>query len=87
MYGMPGAIRSDNGQASAAAQAPLGLSRLSIWWLSLGIRLHRSRPRHPQDNGTHERMHRDIRFEIEAYSKGNHRDHQAVFDVWMNATQ
>jgi putative transposase len=82
MYGMPKAIRSDNGQPFAAVQAPLGLSRLSIWWLSLGIRLHRSRPGHPQDNGAHERMHRDICFEIEAYAKGNHRDHQAVFDMW-----
>jgi putative transposase len=82
MYGLPQAIRSDNGPPFACVQAPLGLSRLSIWWLNLGIRLHRSRPGHPQDNGAHERMHRDICFEIEAYAKGNHRDHQAVFDLW-----
>jgi putative transposase len=41
----------------------LGLSRLSAWWLALGINLERSRPGCPQDNGAHERMHRDIRRE------------------------
>jgi len=81
-YGMPKAIRSDNGQPFAAHQAPLGLSRLSAWWMSLGIQLHRSRPGKPQDNGAHERMHRDIALEIEAFARGNHRDHQIVFDLW-----
>jgi hypothetical protein len=83
-YGLPKAIRSDNGHPFAAMQSPLGLSRLSAWWLSLGIRLHRSRPGRPQDNGAHERMHRDISREIEARAKGNHRNHQAVFDLWRN---
>lgn len=81
-YGIPKAIRSDNGAPFAAHQAPLGLSRLSAWWMSLGIQLHRSRPGHPQDNGAHERMHRDIAQEIEAYARGKHRDHQIVFDLW-----
>lgn len=81
-YGLPKAIRSDNGPPFASVHSPLGLSRLSAWWLSLGIRLHRSRPGHPQDNGAHERMHRDIAHEIEACAKGNHRDHQIVFDLW-----
>ena len=81
-YGMPKAIRSDNGAPFASPNAPLGLSRLSAWWMSLGIQLHRSRPGKPQDNGAHERMHRDIAFEIEAFARGNHRDHQVVFDLW-----
>jgi len=81
-YGLPQAIRSDNGSPFASVNAPLGLSRLSAWWLSMGIRLHRAWPGHPQDNGAHERMHPDIAHEIEACVEGNHRDHQVVFDLW-----
>jgi putative transposase len=64
-YGLPGAIRSDNGAPFAQTQALFGLSRLSVWWLALGIDLERGRPGHPQDNGGHERMHRDIGQELE----------------------
>jgi len=78
-HGLPGAIRSDNGSPFASVQAVLGLSRLSAWWLALGIDLERSRPGCPQDNGAHERMHRDIRRELEAGRIG--RD-QAAFDLW-----
>jgi len=78
-HGLPGAIRSDNGSPFASVQAVLGLSRLSAWWLALGIGLERSRPGCPQDNGAHERMHRDIRRELEAGRIG--RD-QAAFDLW-----
>ena len=78
-HGLPGAIRSDNGSPFASVRAVLGLSRLSAWWLALGIGLERSRPGCPQDNGAHERMHRDIRRELEAGRIG--RD-QAAFDLW-----
>jgi transposase InsO family protein len=78
-HGLPGAIRSDNGTPFASAQGLLGLSRLSVWWLALGINLERSRPGCPQDNGAHERMHKDIRGELEAGRAG--RD-QAAFEVW-----
>jgi transposase InsO family protein len=77
--GLPGAIRSDNGAPFASGNGLLGLSRLSAWWLALGIDLERSRPGCPQDNGAHERMHRDIRRELEAGRVG--RD-QAAFDLW-----
>lgn len=50
-YGLPEAIRSDNGAPFAHPQALLGLSRLSVWWVALGIDLERGRPGHPQDNG------------------------------------
>jgi len=59
----------------------LGLSRLSAWWLALGIDLERSRPGCPQDNGAHERLHRDVRRELEAGRIG--RD-QAAFDLWRD---
>jgi putative transposase len=79
LHGLPGAIRSDNGSPFASVQGLLGLTRLSAWWLALGIGLERSRPAHPQDNGAHERMHRDIRRELQAGRIG--RD-QAAFDLW-----
>jgi putative transposase len=78
-YGLPGAIRSDNGAPFASSNGLLGLSRLSAWWLALGIDLERGRPGCPQDNGAHERMHLDIRRELQAGRAG--RD-QAAFDLW-----
>ncbi len=59
-YGMPKAIRSDNGAPFACTRAPLGLSRLSAWWVALGINLDRIPPARPDQNGAHERMHRDM---------------------------
>ncbi len=61
-YGMPEAIRTDNGPPFAS-KAPGGLSRLSIWWLRLGIRHERIEPGHPEQNGRHERMHRTLKQE------------------------
>lgn len=55
-YGIPQAIRSDNG-APFASRAPRGLSKLSIWWMKLGIIHERIEPGKPQQNGRHERMH------------------------------
>src|SRR6516164_9337501 len=63
-YGLPEAIRSDNGSPFASRSAVHGLSRLSAWWIALGIDLERGRPGHPQDNGAHERLHRDISLEL-----------------------
>jgi putative transposase len=80
-HGLPGAIRSDNGPPFASSQGLLGLSRLSVWWLALGIGLERSRPGCPQDNGAHERMHLDIRRELQSGRIG--RD-QAAFDMWRD---
>ena len=56
-YGLPAAIRTDNGNPFASPNALFGLSKLSVWWLRLGIRIQRIRPGHPQQNGRHERMH------------------------------
>jgi transposase InsO family protein len=64
-YGLPGIIRSDNGAPFASLTGPHGLTRLSAWWRSLGIRLERIGPGHPEQNGGHERMHRDVAAEIE----------------------
>lgn len=78
-HGVPEAMRSDNGQPFASPNGLLGLSELSVWWLANGIELERSRPGCPQDNGGHERMHRDIARELEGVE---HEDRQAAFDTW-----
>jgi transposase InsO family protein len=59
-YGLPERIHSDNG-APFASRAIAGLSHMSVQWLKLGIHIERSRPGCPQDNGTHERMHRTLK--------------------------
>ena len=61
-YGLPSAIRSDNGAPFGAAGAG-GLSRLSVWWLKLGIEPRYIPPASPQHNGRHERMHRTLKAE------------------------
>jgi transposase InsO family protein len=77
-YGLPAAIRSDNGAPFASDQGVLGLSRLSAWWVALGIDLERGRPGCPQDNGAHERLHLDIQRELGENSV----EQQASFDEW-----
>ncbi len=75
--GLPGAIRSDNGSPFAHIHGVMGLSRLSAWWVALGIDLERGRPGHPQDNGAHERLHRDISLELEPSTA-----EQSALDLW-----
>ena len=79
MHGLPAVIRSDNGSPFASAQGLLGLTRLSAWWLALGIDLERGRPGCPQDNGAHERMHRDLAREVQGIA---YQGRQAALDVW-----
>jgi putative transposase len=64
-HGLPKAIRMDNG-APFGGNGALGLSRLSVWWLRLGIAVDFVRPAHPQDNGAHEQMHRVLKAEVAA---------------------
>jgi transposase InsO family protein len=59
-YGLPDAIRSDNG-VPFASEALGRLSRLSVWWIKLGIRPELNEPASPQQNGAHERMHRTLK--------------------------
>ncbi len=61
--GLPIAIRSDNGVPFASPNALFNLSRLSVWWLRLGIAIERIKPGHPQQNGRHERMHLTLKKE------------------------
>lgn len=80
--GLPKVIRVDNGAPFACTSAPAGLSRLSAWWTSLGIRVSFSRPAHPQDNGSHERMHADMANEMEADPAGTPKAQQRIADLW-----
>ncbi len=54
--GLPQAIRSDNGVPFACPHALFQLSKISVWWLRLGIAIERIRPGHPQQNGRHEAL-------------------------------
>lgn len=82
VFGLPRAIRSDNGVPFAMTGAPLGLSQLAAWWISLGIDPIRGRPGCPQDNGAHERMHGDIAAEISAHVQSDRSAQQAALDIW-----
>jgi len=78
-HGLPVAIRSDNGTPFGSPSGILGLSRLSAWWIVLGIDLERSRPGCPQDNPAHERLHLDVKRELQD-PQGELE--QAGFDQW-----
>lgn len=62
-YGLPEAIRTDNGIPFATTNGLGGLSELNVWWLRLGIRHERIDLGHPEQNGAHERMHRTLKDE------------------------
>jgi transposase InsO family protein len=79
LYGLPWSIRTDNG--SPFASTAIGrLSSLSVWWIRLGIRPVRGRPKNPQDNGGHERMHRTLKAETTRPPSWGKRGQQGRFD-------
>ena len=80
-YGVPEIIRVDNG-SPFASMGPGRLSKLSVWWMSLGISVEFTRPGCPQDNGSHERMHRTLKAECCQPSSINHHAQQQRFDRW-----
>ena len=82
-FGLPAAIRTDNGVPFASAHALYGLSTLSVWWLRLGIQIERSKPGHPQDNGRHERMHLTLKKEATKPASANVLQQQARFDTFL----
>jgi transposase InsO family protein len=78
-YGLPQAIRTDNGPPFASC-GWCGLSELSVWWVLLGIRLERIEPGKPQQNGRHERMHRTLGEATADPPRANLRAQQKAFD-------
>lgn len=81
-YGLPNAIRSDNGTPFASIGAGR-LTALSVWWLKLGINLQRITPGKPQENGRHERMHRTLKAETAKPPAGSMGRQQRRFDRWV----
>ncbi len=79
MYGLPDRMRTDNG-APFAASTPLGLTRLNVWWTKLGIVHDRIEPRRPDQNGSHERMHRTLKAEATRPPGKDQADQQAIFE-------
>jgi putative transposase len=78
-FGLPLAIRSDNGPPFASTGAG-GLSRLSVWWIKLGVRPERIDPGKPQQNGRHERMHRTLKAETADPPAATLAEQQLSFD-------
>ncbi len=82
--GLPAGIRSDNGVPFASANALFNLSRLSVWWLRLGIQIERIKPGRPQQNGRHERMHLTLKKEATRPPGMNSLQQQAKFDAFVS---
>ncbi len=80
-YGMPQAIRTDNGSPFASIGLG-GLSPLSVWWLDLGIRLERISPGQPQQNGRHERIHRTLKEATAMPPRANPKLQQQAFNAF-----
>jgi transposase InsO family protein len=83
-YGLPKYILTDNGPPFVASHGDLGLTRLSVFWLSLGIEHLRTRPGTPSDNGGHERMHKDIAEELQVFATLTQALQQEACDRWRH---
>lgn len=82
-YGMPNRIRIDNG-VPFASRGVAGLSKLSVWWLRLGIEVERIEPGHPEQNGRHERLHLTLKQETTRPACANFLQQQERFDKFMD---
>lgn len=82
-YGLPNAIRSDNGMPFASPNGLYNLSKLSVFWLRLGIAIERIKPGNPQQNGRHERMHRTLKQETTRPPGMNTLQQQDRFDRFV----
>lgn len=82
-YGLPTAIRTDNGTPFASPGLG-GLTRLSAWWVRLGIIPERITPGKPQENGRHERMHKDLKNETAKPPSATMKAQQKSMDRFRN---
>jgi transposase InsO family protein len=82
-YGLPKTIRTDNGIPFYSGNSLYGLTRLSVWWLRLGILIERIRPGNPQENGRHERMHLTLKKETTRPPGNNSLEQQEKFNEFM----
>ncbi len=81
-YGLPRAVQTDNGPPFGAPNGPF--SRLSVELMALGVQPVFSRPGRPQDNGSHERMHRELKAETTYPPGANLTEQQAKFDAFIH---
>ncbi len=79
--GLPERIRVDNGSPFGST-GPAGLSRLSAWWVRLGIQVEFTRPGHPEDNGGHEQFHRVLKQETTRPAARTVRGQQHRMSCW-----
>ena len=82
-YGLPKTIRTDNGIPFSSPIALFGLTKLSVWWLRLGICIERIKPGNPQQNGRHERMHLTLKKEATKPPGENLLQQQEKFDTFI----
>lgn len=82
-FGLPDAIRTDNGVPFASSHALFGVSKLSVWWLRLGIAIERIKPGQPQENGRHERMHLTLKQEATKPPAFNFLQQQEKLDAFV----
>ena len=82
-YGLPNAIRTDNGIPFASGNSFYNLTRLSVWWMRLGIHIERIKPGHPEQNGRHERMHLTLKQETTRPPGDNLLQQQETFDKFV----
>jgi putative transposase len=83
-FGLPRAIRMDNGVPFSSPNALFNLSRPSVWWLSLGIGVERIKPGAPQQNGRHERMQLTLKLETTKPAAKNLLQQQGKFDSFVD---
>ena len=82
-FGLPATIRTDNGMPFSNPHTLFGLSKLSVWWLRLGISIERIKPGKPQQNGRHERMHLTLKKETTKPPAYNFLQQQERFDDFI----
>ncbi len=82
-FGVPDAIRTDNGSPFASGNSFYNLTQLSVWWMRLGIKVERIRPGNPQENGRHERMHLTLKQEVTRPPRENLIAQQESFDKFI----
>lgn len=81
-YGLPEAIRTDNGMPFASVGLG-GLTKLTVWFIKLEIRSERIAPGHPEQNGRHERMHRSLKEAVANPPRDNIKEQQRAFDEFV----
>lgn len=83
-YGLPSAMRTDNGVPFCSPNGLLGLSKLSVWWMRCGIEIERIRPGNPQENGRHERLHLTLKQDLLKNPTKNLLSQQEIFESFSD---